>query len=234
MQLKNLIPHLMDERQAIIKVLNFLIILASIFLIINISVTTFHYETFLIQSINSDIQLAICLFFCFSFFVFFLLSENKKKFLVKYFIILLLSIPYTTILNYVSIPLTVQQIYLISFIPLLRGGVALVMLILLVVKRNSTALLVSYIVFLCAAVYSTSMIFFIFERSVNIQVETYPDALWWAAMTVTTNGSNIIPLTVVGKVVTTLLAATGMTAFPVFTVYFTSIMTRISESKKVI
>ncbi len=51
-------------------------------------------------------------------------------------------------------------------------------------------------------------------------------------MTVTTLGSNIIPVTSAGKVITTILAATGMTVFPIFTVYITSIISRLSQSEK--
>lgn len=51
-------------------------------------------------------------------------------------------------------------------------------------------------------------------------------------MTVTTLGSNIIPVTTAGKVITTVLAATGMTVFPIFTVYITSVISRLSQTKK--
>ena len=152
--------------------------------------------------------------------------------MAKYSILLFLSIPYLAILDYSSIHLTQEQIYLISFIPLLRGGVALVMLILLLVERNTTAIFISYLLLLFSIIYSMSLIFFIFERNVNFEVQHYRDALWWAGMTVTTVGSNIIPYTNVGKIITTMLAATGMTAFPIFTVYFTSVVNRLSKSEK--
>ncbi|WP_158319986.1 potassium channel family protein [Acinetobacter equi] len=141
-------------------------------------------------------------------------------------------IPYLTILDYTSIQLTQQQIYLIGFIPLIRGGVALIVLLHLMMERNSTALFISYLLILSAIIYSLSLIFFIFEREVNYQVQTFGDALWWAGMTVTTVGSNIVPLTNVGKIVTTVLAATGMTTFPIFTVYFTTIVNRLSKTDK--
>lgn len=207
-------------------------IVASLILITNISIETFRQDSFLAHSIYYEIQFWICIYFTLNFFIFLFLSEKKLNFLLKYSIILFLCIPYLSILKYTPIELTDKQIYLISFIPLIRGGVALVMLLFIVVEKDTTALFVSYILLLFSVIYFNSLIFFIFERAVNVQVKTYTDALWWAAMTVTTVGSNIIPITGVGKIVTTVLAATGMTAFPIFTAYLTAIINKISQSEK--
>lgn len=230
--LKTLNSYLLNNKQSVKKILNFLIILASLILIINISIESFNNDSFLKHSIYFDIQFWICIFFTVIFLVFCYLSDNKIKFLFRYSILLLLSIPYLAILDYSSIHLNSEQIYLISFIPLVRGGVALIMMILLLVERNTTALLISYIILLFSTIYFISLIFFIFERNVNWEVTTYSDAIWWAGMTVTTVGSEIVPITQVGKIVTTILAATGMTTFPVFTVYFTSVVNRLSNTKK--
>lgn len=222
----------MHHKKPLMKVLYFLIIIASIILIISLSFETFRNDSFLEHSIYFDIQFWICIYFTLNFFIFLFLSENKMKFIAKYSIILLLSIPYLSILDYTSIELTTKQTYLISFLPLFRGGVALVMLILLIMERNTTALFISYLLLLFSIIYFISLIFFIFERGVNVDVKSYSDALWWAGMTVTTLGSNIIPITSVGKISTTVLAATGMTAFPIFTVYFSSIVNHFSKLDK--
>lgn len=230
--MKTLNSYLLDNKQSVKKILNFLIIVASLILIINISIESFRNDSFLEHSIYFDIQFWICIFFTIVFLIFFYLSDNKIIFLSKYSILLLLSIPYLAILDYTSIHLSSEEIYLISFIPLVRGGVALIVMILLLVERNSTALLISYIILLFSTIYFITLIFFIFERNVNWQVTTYSDALWWAGMTVTTVGSQIVPITQVGKIVTTILAATGMTTFPVFTVYFSSVVNHFSNAKK--
>ena len=52
-----------------------------------------------------------------------------------------------------------------------------------------------------------------------------------ASMTVTTVGSNIVPETTLGKVCTALLATCGMTIFPIFTVYITSLVQRMNQSR---
>ncbi|MDD9338965.1 MAG: potassium channel family protein [Providencia heimbachae] len=222
----------LDSKQTLIKTLHFFGVLASLFLIASISIETFRHDPFLKRSIYFDIQFWICIYFTVDFFIFLFISKNKIKFIKKYAVIVLLSVPYLTILDYTSIKFTEEQIYLIRFIPLFRGGAALVMLMMMVVKRNTTALFLSYIILLFSMVYFISLIFFIFERGSNTDVKSYGDAIWWAAMTVTTLGSNIIPVTTAGKIITTILAATGMTVFPIFTVYITTVISRLSQSEK--
>jgi voltage-gated potassium channel len=51
-------------------------------------------------------------------------------------------------------------------------------------------------------------------------------------MTVTTVGSNIIPMTAVGKICTAVLAVVGMTTFPIFTAYITALVHGINEKQK--
>lgn len=60
----------------------------------------------------------------------------------------------------------------------------------------------------------------------------YGDALWWAFMDVTTVGSNIIAVTVTGRVLSVLLAALGMMMFPIFTVYVTSLIQKKKNKEK--
>ena len=51
-------------------------------------------------------------------------------------------------------------------------------------------------------------------------------------MDVTTVGSNIIAVTVTGRVLSVLLAALGMMMFPIFTVYVTSLVERRNKEKQ--
>ena len=219
-----------QKNNTFIKALNFLVIVASIILVACLSLQTFHADTYITHTIYLQIQFWICIFFIISFFIFLFISEHKVKFFLKYGILLLLSIPYLSILQHTNITLSAEQMYLISLLPFIRGCVALVILTLLLVERHSTALFISYILLLLSFIYILSLIFFLFERSPNPMVTTYGDAIWWACMTVTTNGSNITPVTTMGKVSTTLLAATGMTTFPIFTVYFTAIVSRLMKA----
>lgn len=51
-------------------------------------------------------------------------------------------------------------------------------------------------------------------------------------MDVTTVGSNIIAVTVTGRVLSVLLAALGMMMFPIFTVYITNLIQQSNQRKK--
>ena len=85
---------------------------------------------------------------------------------------------------------------------------------------------------LLATVYFSSLAFFVLEHKVNPLVTGYGDALWWAFMDVTTVGSNIIAVTVTGRVLSVLLAALGMMMFPIFTVYVTSLIKKKNKEKE--
>lgn len=215
----------------LVKWMSAFILLVSILLLVSISIEILRDEPFLKESINFKIQLIICIYFTIDFFIFWYLSKNRKKFIIRYGFILLLSIPYLEILNNLSIPLSYEQICLIRFIPIMRGGVALIFLLTMIIKRDATAVLLSYLVLLLSIIYFLSLIFFVFERNINTSVHGYGSVVWWAAMTVTTLGSNIIPVTVAGKAVTTALATVGLTIFPIFTVYITTIVIRISKTQ---
>ena len=93
-------------------------------------------------------------------------------------------------------------------------------------------LFVSYLTMLLATVYFSSLAFSVLEHKVNPLVHSYGDALWWAFMDVTTVGSNIIAVTVTGRVLSVLLAALGMMMFPIFTVYITNLIQQSNKRKK--
>ena len=199
-------------------------VVASLLLILSISLDTFNNTQFLNDTVYLEIQFWVCMYFLVDIMFLWYISENRKKFMLSYFLIFLLSIPYTNIFNALSLQFTDAQLYLLRFIPLIRGGVALALLVLMMVKSSVTGLFISYMILLFSTIYFLSLIFYVFELSVNPLVTSYEDVLWWAAMTVTTVGSNIIPITAAGKVATTGLAIVGMTTFPIFTVYITSIV----------
>jgi hypothetical protein len=95
------------------------------------------------------------------------------------------------------------------------------------VKSTMANLFISYLLSLVTVIYFSSLLFYVVEKPVNDFVQSYGDALWWAFMDATTVGSNIYALTVVGKVLSVLLAAFGMMMFPIFTVYITDKMQKL-------
>lgn len=224
--MKRLTP---EHAQKIRNTLNVLGVLASAWLIVSLSLEAFSDDPFLTHTVYFDTQFWVCVYFTADFFVFLMLADNKWRFFSRYFFVLLLSIPYLTIINDAHLHLSVEQIYFIRLIPLLRGAAALVLIVSVIVRRNTTALFLSYLILLFSIIYFLTLIFFVVERGSNLEIKTYYDSLWWAAMTVTTLGSTIQPLTVAGKITTTILAMVGLTIFPIFTAYITTVINRISQ-----
>ena len=121
---------------------------------------------------------------------------------------------------------------MIRFIPLVRGGYAMAIVVGWLTYNRASSLFVSYLTMLLATVYFASLAFYVTEHGVNSQVTDYGDSLWWAFMDVTTIGSNVIAVTPTGRVLSVLLAALGMMMFPIFTVYVTSLVERRNKEKK--
>lgn len=206
-------------------------VLASLVLIVSISLEAFAGQVFVADSVYARVQLWVCVYFLLDVFLLMLLAPKKMRFLFRHFLLILLSVPYLSLMDFFSLSFSAEVQYVLKFLPILRGGVALIVLVKMAVSNKITGLFVAYLVSFFSIVYFQTLIFFVFENGVNPLVSTYYDALWWASMTVTTVGSNIVPVTTLGKVSTGLLAASGMTVFPIFTVYITSLVQRINQGR---
>lgn len=220
------------HKKGIYGILHIIIIILSLFLVISISIDTFKGIPFYTQASYMKIQLWICLWFLFDFVLEFFLAHHKWRYIRTHFIFLLVSIPYQNIIAYYGWTFSEEITYLLRFIPLLRGGYALAIVVGWLTYNKASSLFVSYLTMLLSTVYFSSLAFFLFEHKVNPLVKVYGDALWWAFMDVTTVGSNIVAMTGTGRVLSVLLAALGMMMFPIFTVYITNLIQQSNERKK--
>lgn len=220
------------KQKGIYGVLHVIILLLSLFLIVDISIDTFNNIPFISQTSYLKTQFWICMFFIADFILEFFLSKQKLSYLRTHFIFLLVSIPYLNIINYYEMTFSPEVTYFLRFIPLVRSGYALAIVVGWLTSNKASGLFVSYLTMLLATVYFSSLIFFILEQKVNPQVQGYDDALWWAFMDVTTVGSNIYAVTPTGRILSVLLAALGMMMFPIFTVYVTSIVQAANKKKE--
>ena len=141
---------------------------------------------------------------------------------------LLVSIPYINIIAYYGIELNPEMQYLIRFVPMIRAGYVLALVLGVLFSNKISGLFATYLGLLIATVYFASLMFFIEEHYINPGVSTYWSALWWAFMDVTTVGCNINCITPTGKVLGVILAAEGLILFPVFTVYITNSLSQRS------
>lgn len=215
-----------SKRRRLYVVLNFVVLALSVFLIVSISVDTLKNIAFYNEPRFMRIEYWICLAFLMDFFLELAISRRKWHFFVTHFSFLLVSIPYLAIIRHFNLHFSPQLEYLIRFIPFVRGGYALAIVVGWFTYNKATGLFVTYLVTLVATVYFASVVFFVFEHGVNPLVKDYYDALWWAGMDVTTVGSSIEAVTPVGRVLSFVIAALGMMMFPIFTVYVTSLISR--------
>ena len=220
------------RKKGIYGILHVIILLLSLFLVISISIDTFKGIPFYTQSVYMKVQLWICVLFLFDFILELFLSKNKWHYLSTHFIFLLVAIPYQNIISYMGWTFSPEVTYMIRFVPLVRGGYAMAIVVGWLTYNKASGLFVSYLTMLLATVYFSSLAFFVLEHKVNPLVTGYGDALWWAFMDVTTVGSNIIAVTVTGRVLSVLLAALGMMMFPIFTVYVTSLIQKKNKEKE--
>lgn len=213
------------------KLLYTLSIVASLLLIIDINLFDIPNIRDKTGVVSTRFTFWVCIYFLIDFFILFILSKQKMFFLRNYGILIFISIPYVPIFHFFDLPVPTQVLYLFKLLPLLRGLIALILLIRLMVANRITGLFFSYLALMITVFYFQTLIFYTFEAGVNKQVQSYGDVIWWASLTVTTLGSNIIPVTVMGKIATVILAVTGITVFPVFTVYITSMVQTIHSKK---
>ena len=184
------------------------------------------------QSVYMKVQLWICALFLADFVLEWFLAEKKGHYVATHFIFLLVAIPYQNIIAYMGWTFSPEITYMLRFIPLVRGGYAMAIVVGWLTYNRASGLFVSYLTMLLATVYFSSLAFYVMEHGPNPLVKGYGDALWWAFMDVTTVGSNIIAVTPTGRVLSVLLAALGMMMFPIFTVYVTSLVERRNKEKR--
>lgn len=230
--MKSAVTDIIYQKKGIYGFLHIIILLLSLFLIVTISIDTFNNIPFITQGSYLKIQFWICMFFIADFMLEFILSKNKIYYLQSHFVFLIVSIPYLNIINYYEFTFSPEVSYFLRFIPLVRSGYALAIVVGWLTSNKASGLFVSYLTMLLATVYFSSLIFFVLEHKVNPQVTGYDDALWWAFMDVTTVGSNIYAVTPTGRILSVVLAALGMMMFPIFTVYVTSIVQNANKKKE--
>ena len=211
--------------------MDIVVLVLSVMLIVWISIDTFEKINFLENHQYMTFQFWVCIVFILDYVVEILASDDPGHTARSRLFFLLLSIPYLNIINLLHLQLSHDAIYFVRFIPLMRGALAMSIVIGYLSKNAISSLFLSYITIMLLVAYFGSLIFYQREYGVNPMVKSYGDALWWTAMNLVTVGSNITPVTVSGKVIGVILPITGMIIFPLFTVYLTNFVTRNSKNK---
>lgn len=219
--------------EKIIKLIQITVIVLCIYLVYLISHATLSNITFTESTKELKIQFWICIYFIIAFIAEFFLSGDKKwKYLRNNFLFLLVSIPYISIINRFNINIGDSKIVttFLKYIPLIRGGYALSIAVKWFSSNKISSLLITYLVILLSGVYFGALLFYEIEFGINPMLKNFWDASWWSMMNATTVGSNIYAITIPGQILSTLIAATGMMMFPIFTIYITNIVTKFGKN----
>lgn len=205
--------------QVLRRIFNVLSLLSGILLLVAMSweiltgVSTHFSPTYL------WIQLFVCLVFMADFFIRMAVDEHKGRFFLRNCWFLLISIPYMNIIAWTGIDVSRQWSVLIIAVPLLRVVLALYIVIRWWLNKQIAQLLWAYIFAVLSFSYVSALIFFDFERHVNPGLHDFGDALFWVALNVTAIGADLVPVTLVGKILNVLLPVFGMLLFPIITAY---------------
>lgn len=213
-----------NKRETIYAILHLVILVISLFLVFRISIDTYENKAFYKEPDFIGTQLKICLVFLADYFIELFMAEKKWRFFVSHFFFLLVSIPYLSIIHHFGWTFSPEVTYLLRFVPLIRGGYALAIVVGWFTSNRAASLTLTYFIILIASVYFGSLVFYVVEHDVNAGVATFGDALWWAAMDTVTTGSNIMAVTPVGRILSVALSCLGMMMLPLFTVYVTTLI----------
>ena len=157
------------RKKGIYGILHVIILLLSLFLVISISIDTFKGIPFYEQSVYMEVQLWICALFLADFVLEWFLATDKMRYVATHFIFLLVAIPYQNIIAYMGWTFSPEVTYMLRFIPLVRGGYAMAIVVGWLTYNRASGLFVSYLTMLLAAL--GMMMFPIFTVYVTSLVE---------------------------------------------------------------
>lgn len=224
----------LPRREKLIEqIAHYVVLLLSLALIVFISYDTFTNVPFLSNRTYMTFQFWVCIIFLADFFLELSFAHEKHLYLRNRWFFFLISIPFLNIIEMFHIQFSEETLYFIRYIPLIRGAYSLAMVVGFFSSNRAFTMLSQYAFILLSVIYFMSMIFYYEERPVNSQVITYWDSLYWAFLNVTTVGSDIQAVTIVGKVGTVLMAMSGMLMLPLFTVYVTDRVKRMNDRSRI-
>ena len=210
---------------------NSISLIASVLLIVGISIEIMHGDHIHFSEWYMFLQLCVCIVFIITLILRLSDAERRRRHLVGDVLFLLISIPYLNILNWIGVDMSADMAHVIGFIPILRSMLAMTIIVDWLVKGRSKRLLAAYLITVVMFTYIAALIFFDYEMGVNPKLTNFGNALWWAWMNVTTVGAEIFPVTAIGKIVCVLLPSVGMMFFPIFTVYVSQYYTSPDSGK---
>lgn len=155
------------RQRIVVDIIHFLVLVLSILLIVYISYDTFNDIPFLENHRYMEFQFWVCIFFLADFFLEWIYSPEKLKYLRARWFFFFISIPYLNIVNYWDIQLPQQALYYLRFIPLARGAYSLALVMGYISKNRATSLLWQYIALVGTLLYMLALLFYYEEHAIN-------------------------------------------------------------------
>lgn len=205
----------------IITALHWLVLIAAGALIAWITRDTLRGVSFLSSPLFRAFQFWMCVIFLIDIIVEWCYAPRKWHYIARNILFILVSIPYMSIIRMAGIHIPHDAIYALSFVPMVRAAFVFAIITGALTSSRVLSTFYVYLIWVCASLFFASLMFYEGEHYINSQVSSYWISLWWACMSMSTAGSNIVPLTTTGHILEVFLSAEGMMLIPVFTVYIT-------------
>ncbi|MBQ8863656.1 MAG: two pore domain potassium channel family protein [Rikenellaceae bacterium] len=207
------------------KILGVLTLIGGAALLVTLTGDILHGEVGRWNNTYLAVQLAVCIILLCDFFVRMYEAPNRSRYFVRNLFVLLIAIPYLNIVHLAGLHLSREAYLVLKCIPLIRSFWMIWLVVMWLGRgRKALCLLWSYILSATGVAYIAALIFYAYESGVNPHVDSFGNSVWWAWMCLSTAGAAVFPVTTIGKVMAAALPCIGMMIFPVFTVYFTSIV----------
>ncbi len=223
----------LQNNEKLRRLFDYLVVAASLVLIIAISIeilagtSPLHVDSWYVR-----LQLIICSIFIIDFFLSMSGARDRRRYFWSHLPILIISIPYLSLPYEVAINIEHDGRLLIALIPVLRSFVAIYILLRWLIRGESALrLLYAYLLSLLSFTYISALIFYECELPINDDLTTFGDAVWWAAMALTTTELTITPVTTFAKILAVILPMSGMMLLPIATNYLFSMRNRRGEQR---
>ncbi len=218
------------ERIRLRKIFDYLVVIASIVFMVSISIEILKGESREFAPWYVNTQFVVCMLFIADFFVTMSTETHRWRYFWSHLIILIISLPYLSFPFDRIFSVEREGLILVAMMPSLRTFVAVYILLRWLMRgRTALRLLYAYILSVVSFTYVSALLFYDSEVRTNELVTNFGDALWWAAMSLSTTELTIVPTTVTSKVLSVALPISGMLMFPIATNFLMSLGRGSSE-----
>jgi voltage-gated potassium channel len=200
-----------------ITTLDFVIIILSIYILVELIVETLFNLTGEVSTLLNYIDNIICVFFLVEFFVRFFKSDNKLKFMKWGWIDLISSIPMVDFLRFGRL------LRLAKLLRIIKAFKSTKNLVNYMFQHKAQGALTSMSIIAFLLVVFSSLAILQVETSPESNIKTAEDALWWSYVTITTVGyGDKFPVTLEGRLIAGFLMTAGVGLFGTFTALISS------------